>query len=109
MMQRMFAIFYCCLMNLVRDIVDIVALVQRLSKVGMSTPTFPSTANVGPTYPCYLGWNILIILTYYFYAKTLVFCCMVTVKSFPVLAFNVVSQDLHLTISHCNNSPIGVT
>ena len=39
--------------------------------------------------------------------------CVVTVKSYPVLAFNVVIitivRDLHLTIIHCINFPIGIT
>ena len=36
------------------EIVDIFASVQCWSNIVMSTPTFPPTANVGPTYPCYL-------------------------------------------------------
>ena len=38
-----------------REIVDIVASVQCWSNVGMSTPTFPPTANLGQGHPCYLG------------------------------------------------------
>ena len=38
--QRIFAIVHCCLINIVREIVDIVASVQCWSNVGISTPTF---------------------------------------------------------------------
>ena len=37
-----------------KKIVDIFPPVQCWSNVGMSTPTFPTTTNVGPTYPCFL-------------------------------------------------------
>ena len=36
-----FAIFHCYLINLVREIVEIIASVQCWSNVGISTPTFP--------------------------------------------------------------------
>ena len=44
-----YSIFHCCLINREREIVDIVETVQRWSNVGMSTPTFPPTINVGAT------------------------------------------------------------
>ena len=40
-------------------------------------------------------------------SQLLCLCCVVTVKSFPVLTFNV-SQNLHLTIIYCICFPIGI-
>ena len=45
-------------------------------------------------------------------SRLLCLCCVVTVKSFPVLVlcrYYYYSQDLHLTIIHCINFPIGIT
>ena len=50
--EDFFAIFHSCLINLMREIVGIVALVQWWSNAGMSTSTFPPTTGVGQMYPC---------------------------------------------------------
>ena len=42
-----FAMIHCYLITLVRELVDIVALVRCWSNIGIPTPTFPPTTNVG--------------------------------------------------------------